>query len=247
MSQTYIKPPDPIVQPALKIFKKDFDRPDIAADIPNLMRAAFFPNNPATKAWSGEILNRVAEWHARHGDVGKAHELFELSLERFHPAETLGPARDYRDFARLYVTRGRYDDAFSMLQAAIALHERDRHNQKGQRQRRVTQACLLETRVVADDDRSSAVEELVDLALYEIGDFCLRDQHDRVAFVLPYTRGAAKRALHVRQLEINMARRRPVGTVTSIAQVVIDKELHVTGRIAGAIFSKGVARLPRPQ
>jgi hypothetical protein len=238
MSETFIKPPGGIVQDALKVMKIDFDRPGTAAYIPNLLRAAVFPNNPSTAAWSGEILHRIAEWHARQGDLGKAYELFELSLDKFDPAEALGPARDCRDFAKLLVMRGRFDQAFTMFEMAQRYHAMDRPNQKGHRQQRVTQACVLEARVVADADRQLAVDELVDLAMNDIGDFCLRDQYDRVAFVLPYTSGTAKQALHVRQLEINAARRRPIAAAASIARVVIDTELMIAGHVVGSLLRK---------
>jgi hypothetical protein len=238
MPETFIKPPGGIVQDALKVLKTEFDRPTTAEYIPNLLRAAVFPNNPNTAAWSGEILHRIAEWHARQGDPGKAHALFELSLDKFDPAEALGPARDCRDFAKLYVMRRRFDEAFTMFELAQGYHAKDRPNQKGHRQQRVTQACVLEARVVADADRQAAVDELVDLAMYDIGDFCLRDQYDRVAFVLPYTSGVAKQGLHVRQLEINAARRRPFAAATSIARVVIDKELQVTSHVIGPLLRK---------
>lgn|GEM_PF-1169939 len=245
MSQAYIKPHGGIVQDALKVLKVDFDLPSTAEYIPGLWRAAALPNNPATAAWSPEIYHRIGEWYARHGDPGKAHEFFEQSLERFDPAEALGPARDCRDFAKLHVSRGRFDEAFAMFAKADEYHDRDRPNHKGQRQQRVTKACQLEARVAADDDRADAIGQLLDQAMYDIGDFCLRDQHDRVTFLLPYAVGTAKQALHVRQLEINAARRRPIGTAVSLTRVVVDKELQLAGALASTL-SKGVSRLPRP-
>ncbi|MES2876262.1 MAG: hypothetical protein V4678_02205 [Patescibacteria group bacterium] len=246
MAETFIKPSGGIVQDALKVMKTDFGGARSAEYIPNLIRAAAFPNNAATEAWRGDIYHQIAEWYVRRGMLDESDKYFELSLESFNPSETLGPARAYRGFSMRHMAAGKLDLTIELLQSARALHARDRKNKKGQRQLLITQASVLETRVLADDDKSSAIDELVELALFDSTDFCLRDQHDRVSFVLPHTRGADKRALHVRQVEINAKRRKPVRTATSIAQVVIDNELHLAGKMLGAVLSKGVV-LPRPE
>lgn len=242
-SVTYTKPADDVVQPILKVMKTRFDDREATRQyLLGLLRAATFPNNAATEAWSGDILDQLAEWEIRHGDPVKAHDLLQKAHERFDPLEALGPARSYRRHAQLLLLLGRFEDAFNAFDQAERFHAVDRKNGKGRRQRRVTAIAKLEARVVADDGRHEALEELVEHALFEMNDFCLRDQHDRVQFVLPYTDGAAKRSLHARQLEIDVARRRPVRTMQSIATVVIGEQKH----LARSILSKGVARLPRP-
>lgn len=242
-SVTYTKPTDDVVQPILKVMKTRFDDREATRQYRlGLLRAAEFPNNPATEAWSGDILDQLAEWEIRHGDPIKAHDLLQKAHERFDPLEALGPARSFRRHAHLLLRLGKLDDAFAVFDQAEELHALDRKNGKGRRQQRVTAIARLEARVVADHDRKEAVEELVEHALFDMGDFCFRDQHDRVRFVLPLASGSAKRALQVRQLEIDVARHRPVRAVQSIANVMIGQQKHV----AGIILSKGVARLPRP-
>jgi hypothetical protein len=245
VAETFIKPPGGIVQDALKVLKRDFGGELSAEYIPNLKRAAAFPNNDATAAWRGDIYHQIAEWYMRRRMFGESDKYFELSIASFDPSESLGPARAYRAFSMRHMVVGHLDQTIELLESARALHARDRKNKKGERQLRITQASLLETRVLADDDKSSAIDELVDLALFRSGDFCLRDQHDRVSFVLPHTRGADRRALHVRQVTINARRKKPLQTTTSIAQVVIDKELQLAGHIAGSILRKEWS-LPRP-
>jgi hypothetical protein len=181
MSETFIKPEDYLVQSALKVLKTY--RSDARDYVPNLLRAAALPNNSATAAWSGDIYHRVGEWMARHGELERPIEYFETSLGKYHPSEALGPARVYRDFGMLRISLGQHDEAFDLLASADWYHQRDRKNDKGERQRRVTRAYVLEARVLSDD-RSSALDELIDTALFArpIGSRRLR------AFVCPWGR-----------------------------------------------------------
>lgn len=242
MSESFIKPQDDLVQSALKVLKTY--RPDAREYVPNLLRAAAFPNNPATAAWSGDIYHRIGEWMARQGDLERPIDHFETSLQRYHPSEALGPARVYRDYGMLRISLGQHDEGFDLFDNACWYHERDRKNDKGERQRRVTDTYVLEARVLSDD-RSSALDELIQLALFDCGDFCLRDQLGAVDCALLFARGADKRALRVRQLQINAQRRHVLGTATSMAQVVIDKELQVAGHVIGSLLRKEWP-LPRP-
>lgn len=235
LTHAFIKPPDEVVQETLKILKVGFDKPQSAECIPGLLRAAALPNNPQTAAWSGDIYHRVADWTARHGNPEQADKYFQLALKQFNPSETLGPARTYRDYAKLKLAVNQPEAAFSMFKTAEMLHEQDRQNGKGRRQARITHANHLAAHVLVDDNRSLAVQQLTDLALFTSHDFCLRDQHDLVSFVLPYSQGAAKRALNRRQLEINIDRRRPLGSALSIATVVIDIELQLAGHLFSSI------------
>lgn len=242
MPETFIKPEDYLVQSALKVLKTH--RADARDYVPNLLRAAALPNNPATAAWSGDIYHRVGEWMARQGELEQPIDHFETSLTKFHPYEALGPARACRDYAMLRVLLGQHDEAFDLFAMATVYHDRDRKNDKGERQRRVTDAYVLEARVLSDD-RSSALDELIELALFDSTDFCLRDQLGAVDCALVFARGADKRALHVRRLQINAKRRHAVGTATSMAQVVIDTELHLAGHVIGSLLRKEWT-LPRP-
>lgn len=242
MSGTFIKPEDYLVQSALKILK-DY-RSDARDYVPNLLRAAAFPNNTATAAWSGDIYHRLGEWMVRQGQLERPIDYFETSLSKYHPAEALGPARVYRDYAMLRISLGQHDEGFELFDKACWYHERDRKNDKGERQRRVTDAYVLEARVLSDD-RSSVLDELINLALFDCQDFCLRDQLGAVDCALLFARGADKRALHVRSLQINAQRRDALGTATSMARVVIDKELQVTGHVIGSLLRKEWP-LPRP-
>jgi hypothetical protein len=242
MPETFIKPENYLVQSALKVLKTQ--RSDAHEFVPNLLRAAAFPNNTATAAWSGDIYHRLGEWMARQGQLERPIDYFEMSLSKYHPSEALGPARVYRDYGMLRVSLGQHDEGFALFDSACWYHERDRKNDKGQRQRRVTDAYVLEARVLSDD-RSSTLDELIELALFDCRDFCLRDQLGAVDCALLFARGADKRALHVRQLQINAQRRHALGTATSMAQVVIDKELQVAGHVIGSLLRKEWP-LPRP-
>jgi hypothetical protein len=242
MPGAFIKPEDHLVQSALKVLKTH--RPDARDYVPNLLRAAAFPNNTATAAWSGDIYHRVGEWMARQGNLSQPIDYFETSLSKYHPAEALGPARACRDYAMLRILLGQHDEAFDLFRMAAVYHDRDRKNDKGERQRRVTEAYVLEARVLSDD-RSATLDELIALALSGCDDFCLRDQLGAVDCALLFARGADRRALHVRQLQINAQRRHAVGTATSMAQVVIDTELRIAGHVIGSLLRKEWP-LPRP-
>lgn len=242
MSEAFIKPENELVQGALKILKAH--RADAREYVPNLLRAAAFPNNTATAAWSGDIYHRLGEWMAHQGELKRPIDHFETSLTKYHPAEALGPARVCRDYAMVRISLGEHDAGFDLFEQSRIYHDRDRRNDKGDRQRRVTEAYVLEARVLSDD-RSSALDELIHVALFECGDFCARDQLGAVDCALLFARGADKRALHVRKLQINAQRRHAVGTVTSMAQVVIDKELEVAGQAIGSLLRKEWS-MPRP-
>lgn len=231
LNQVFIKPPEPTVQEVLKTVKAEFDRPLAAECMPGLLRAATFPNSAAVAAWSGDMFHRIAEWTARQGNTAKARDLYESSLAAFHPSEKLGPARTYRDFAKLELASGNHDEAFALLSAATSLHNKDRPNPKGRRQARITQANVLGAQVLADDDRQTAIEALTEFALFSMADFCLRDQHDIVSLLLPHTKGSTKQALQLKQLKIDAARRRPIAASTSIAKVVIGAEVALARRV----------------
>lgn len=241
MPDAFIKPDGGIVQPALKILKTR--RPDAGDYVPNLLRAAALPNNQATAAWSGDMYHRVGEWLAHQNQVSRSIDCLEASLEKFHPGEALGPARSCRDYAMVRVSLGQPDEGFALFDQARAYHKRDWSSDKGKRQSRITEAYVLQARVLSDD-RSSALDELIHLALSGSGDFCLRDQQEAVNCALLFARDADRRALRVRQLELNLRQRRLIGTATSMAHVVIGTELHVAGQLIGS-FRRKEWTLPR--
>mgnify|MGYP000863153023 CR=1 FL=1 len=238
MSQTFLKPPGGIIQETLKLLKRGFDDRRLDEYEPNLYRGAMLSSHPTVVAWRGEILHQLALRAERRGETKRALELYALSAQAFEAPEYLAQARESRDHGVYLCYRGDPDAGLEELLQAVGLHAKDRPNAKGRRQKRVTEGYVLRARVLAGDDRASALEELTELALFDCRDFCLRDQQMLVAFAAAHTRGAARRALHVRQLEIDFRRRNLVGTGKSIARVVIDKELQLAGHVAGRTIRK---------
>lgn len=259
MPVSTIKPQDGLIPEILKLLKEGFDDPKLDIYEPGLYRAAMLSPIPEVVMWRGEILHQLALRAERRGDYDRAFMLYRRAIAGLHDTTVLGEARCLRDLGIRKALVGQPDDGMELVRTACELHALDVHNAvnpdqeaKGERQLLIAHGYLLRARVVGDEDRRSAIEELIDLAVVESPAFSLRDQKILVDFTVSHSSGAAKRELHKRQVELNVRRLKPVGTATSIAHVVIDTQLHMTGKVinttghvAGSILRKEWS-LPRP-
>jgi len=176
----------------------------------------------------------------RQGDYAFANKLFARSRASFNDFEYQGLARVERDDGIRLVRAGEHKAGIALIEEALELHESDRKNRKGRRQRLVTEGYLLRANILAGRQVDASIDRLVELALEEsihLG-FCLRDQHFVVDFARHCTSGSTRRALDIRMLDITTERGKIAGTIRSIANVVIDSELIVASKIFERLFGK---------
>lgn len=252
MTVSPLKPSGGLIPEILKLLKAGFDDPKLDEYEPGLYRVAMLSDHPQVVMWRGEIFHQLALRAERRGDLKRAFRLYRLAIDNLKGSKILGEARCLRDLGIRTTLLGELDDGVDLVRRAYELHNQDVQNAKsldeeikGERQLLVGHGYLLRARIVADEDRRSALDELIDLTIVESRIFSLRDQTILVNFTAPYSHGAEKRELHRRQLELNARRLKPLGTVTSIAHVAIDTQLHVTGRVLGSIIRKEWSA-PRP-
>lgn len=252
MSVPTLKPTDGLIPEILKLLKAGFDDPKLNEYEPGLYRAALLSTRPEVVVWRGEILHQLALRAERRGDIKRAMRLYQLAIDTLRDSTLLGEARCLRDLGIRTALIGNPSDGVELVRDAYQLHESDLQEAatnaqeiKAERQLRIGHGYLLRARIVAEDDRRSALEELIDLAITESRSFNLRDQQILVNFTIGHARGGAKRELRRRQLELNVKRHKPIGTVTSLARVTVDTHLHITGHMLGSIVRKEWS-LPRP-
>jgi hypothetical protein len=238
MTQTALKTRGDEVQQVMKLFKRRFDDRELGLYVPTLYRQVSLSDDPRYACRRGEILHQLGLYHWRRGDVVFARKLFELSGRAFHEFEYLGLARNERDTGMMLVRSGEPKDGLRRIHDALELHDSDSQNQKGRRQRRVTEGYLLRARVLSGERVDESLNRLVELALEGSQDFCLRDQHFVVDFARQFVGGSTRRSLDIRMLDISAERGTIPGTVMSIANVVIDTQMIVAGKILGKMFGK---------
>jgi hypothetical protein len=233
MTETSLKPRGNEVHELLKLLKVRFDDRNLAFYEPTLYRQAMLSDEPMFASWRGEILHQLALRAERRGDVARAMSLYGYSSEAFRDSASLGRARQTRDFGMMMCREGEPEKGWRLIQEALELHEGDRHNAKGERQRRITQGYELRAQVMAGQKVEQALDQLTELALAGSLDFCLRDQFFVVEFVRRYTSGDARRAMDMRRVDIMASRGQLAGTVTSIVRMMIDTEVTFAGKLVG--------------
>ncbi len=252
MTVSTIKPTGGLIPEVLKLLKDGFDDARLDLYEPNLYRAAMLSTLPEVVMWKGEILHQLALRAERRGELQKAFRLYKLAIPHLKETSVQGEARCLRDMGIRLALTADPDDGVETVRLACELHHLDvemaegsEQESKGERQLLVGHGYLLRARVIGDEDRRSAIQELIDLTIVESPGFSLRDQTILVNFTSRHAQGAARRELHRRQLELNARRLKPIDTVKSIAQVVIDTQLHMTGQMVGSVLRKEWT-LPRP-
>lgn len=223
----------------LKVFKDYYDDPaTLRSHEPTLRRLTYMSTSPQDLTWRGEALHRLALLRETEGNFDDANRLYTSSLDAFQDHERLGLARAMRDYG-LFVAR--YHDpkaGLAYVEQALALHGDDLRNAKGVRQRRITESYTWRVRLLIDAKDKKAKRALVEFALTECQDCCLRDQQQAVEFVLPYTKGLQRQLLDARLIEINARRRKPYGIAVSLARFVIDIQLMAAGRLLRTVLRK---------
>lgn len=223
----------------LKIFKQQFDDlKTLRSYEVTLRRLLFLGSSPLDQTWRGEGFHQLALLHEANGNFAEAEKCYIRSIEAFADHELLGLARVMRDYG-LYMARNR-DPRAGLLQIeqAFALHEKDHDNAKGFRQRRITESYVWRARLLIDCEDSRALYSLVEFALTDCHDCCLRDQQQAIEFVAPYTSGVDRQLLDTRLIEVNARRRNFSGAVMSMAKLVIDTELIILGKIVRTLTRK---------
>lgn len=231
----------------LKVFKQHFDDlTTLRRYEPTLRRLLFLNSSPHDQPWRGEGLHQLALMHEASGNDAEAEKYFLLSLETFEEHELLGLARAMRDYG-LFMARNHDLEAGHMqIKQALALHDDDlrnargqRQRDKGQRQRRITESYVWRARLLIDRRDKRARNSLVEFALTECHDCSLRDQQQVIEFVIPFTKGAQRQMLNARLIEINARRHNISGVVTSMAKLVIGTQLTIAGKIIRTLTRKG--------
>lgn len=220
----------------LKDLKNQYDNPKLDTVEAALFRGALLSTQPMFVGLRGEILHQLALRAARRGEHAKAHSRFEASIKAFPESEVLGLARVLRDFGLFLCESGQHDLGYECIQKALACHDRDVKNAKGQRQRRITQSYAWRAEILVGVHKKQAIAQLVEFALNGCLDCSNRDQYYAVSFALKYAPRSRRPALGERLMDIHANRGKIVPTIVSIAKWVIDIELDIAGRITRHIL-----------
>jgi len=238
MAQIPFKPRGEVTD-VIKEMKEGYDRPhdpDLTMLEPTLIREARMGRQPIHRLWAGEELHQVGLRHERRGQYAEALRLYRFARHGFSPDELMGPARVMRDEGLLLSRRlGDHDAGMELVDSAQALLGTDVNNDKAERQRRVTFGYMLRAQILAHSNTRRAVPEIIELALDGCEDFCPRDKDVLLDFAVRHADGAAKRALQLRQLDIHVARGRPLRVAGSMTRIVIDAELLAAKKIASGL------------
>ena len=140
----------------------------------------------------------------------------------------------------LFIAR-HHDPRAGLLQIeqALALHDKDLNNAKGYRQRRITESYVWRARLLLDREDTPALNSLVEFALTDCHDCCLRDQQQAIEFVAPYATDSQRALLNTRLIEVNARRRKVMGAIVSMAKLAIDAQLTIAGKIFRTLIRKG--------
>lgn len=223
----------------LKIFKQQFDDlKTLSRYEAALRRLLFFGSSPLDQSWRGEGFHQLALLYEAIGNLGEAEKYYVLSMEAFADHELLGLARVMRDYG-LFIAR-HTDPKAGLLQIeqALALHEKDLNNAKGYRQRRITESYTWRARLLIDCEDSRALNSLIEFALTDCHDCCLRDQQQAIEFVAPYTTGMQRQLLDTRLIEVNARRRNITGAILSMAKLAIDTQFIIVSTVVRRIIRK---------
>lgn len=223
----------------LKILKEQFDNPAVLKRYePALRRLIFFGQSPQDRNWRGEGLHWLALCYQSDGKVDEANKYYVESLNTFQDHERLGLARVMRDYG-LFMTRYHDPNAgLAFTEQALALHRDDQRNAKGERQRRITESYVWRAQLLVDNRNKKAKRSLIEFALSECRDCSLPDQQQAIEFALGYAKGIQRQMLDARLVEINARRRKPYGTVMSMAKFVIDVQLMTASRLVETVLRK---------
>lgn len=223
----------------LKQLKEGFDDPSIDPVERLVEWAALHGSSQAIKAYSGEFLHQLALRCERRGDRQRAERLYDLSEQRLD-GNPLGLARTLRDFGLFLVTQGNEPKVgLEKIEQALVLHAQDVDNAKGQRQHLITQSKLWRAHVLLGDvEADSSLDDLVELALGPDFNFHVRDRKVIVDFLIPRSKGKARRRLLAHQAVICAERRQPARVIESYLKLLIDIELSITGTVLRRIFRR---------
>lgn len=223
----------------LKIFKQQFDDlRTLSSYEAALRRLLFLGSSPLDQSWRGEGFHQLALLYEAIGNISEAEKYYVLSMEAFADHELLGLARVMRDYGMFMA---RYHDpqaGLMQIEQALALHEKDLNNAKGYRQRRITESYVWRARLLLDRENTRALNSLVEFALTDCHDCCLRDQQRAIEFVAPYASGVQRQLLDARLIEVNARRRNVTGAIMSMAKLAIDTQFIIAGTIVRRLIRK---------
>lgn len=231
----------------LKVFKQQFDDLSKLRRYEPAVKRLLFMGSPQDIPWTGEALHRLALMYEASDDVEEAAKHYVQSLDTFADHEWLARARAMRDYGLFMARTSDLEFGMMQIKQALALHDEDLkfakgHKQqlKGERQRRITESYVLRVRLLVNKKDRRAREWLIDFALADCRDCCLRDQQQVIEFLLTYvTSGAHRAQLEARLVEINYRRRKTSAAVKSMAKLVIGINLTIARRAVRTTIRKG--------
>lgn len=223
----------------LKLFKQRFDDVSLLRRYePTLRRILFLSSNPQDQSWRAEAFHQLALLYQAEGRVDLAQQNYVRSLEAFRDYEHLGLARAMRDYGMFMAMHHEPRAGLSQIEQALELHDLDLRNRKGERQRRITESYVWRARMLVDVQDEEARDSLIDFALTDSRDCCLRDQLQAIEFLLPYVDGVQRQLLDGRIIEIHAKRRNLGATVMSMVKFVIDAELYIASKVVLRLLGK---------
>lgn len=233
------KPKNSDVRYLLKILKDEFDNPRLRHIELILWRAAELHRNasPAVMAFLGEIYHQLGLRAEQRGDYRQALLFYDRSIQVFKTRqEALGHARSLREKA-MCIARTE-DDArgLELCKEALALHNEDLDNDKGQRQRIITQTYLWRIEALSDKQRN--LDQLTEVALSQKLGLSPRDEWRLCEFLIPRVDAETRLLLKARLALIDAKRSKKLETTYLLATMMIEIPIVVASRIIRLIRKK---------
>lgn len=232
MGNIPFKPRSSEVRGLLKVLKQEFDNPRLRDIELVLWRAAEFYRgaSPGVKAYLGEIYHQLALRAEQRGDYPQALGLYDRSIQVFQSrGEVLGHARCLRDKAMCIAKTEDEIEGLKLCEEALALHDADISNKKGQRQHQITQTYLW--RIEALSDKQYDLDKLVEIALSSDLEWSLRDQWKLCEFLVPRVDAETRLLLKSRLALIDAKRSKKLETIYLLTTMMIDIPIVVVSKM----------------
>lgn len=223
----------------LKQLKEGFDNSEIDSREPIIEWAARSGASKPFQAYGGEFLHQLALRSERRGEIERANRLYMASEHQLE-GNALGLARTLRDHG-LFIVEAQQDRhrGIAMIEQALQLHDSDIDNEKGRRQRLITQTKLWRAQMLVGGKQATAAkQQLIELALGPDFTFHPRDRKVIIDFLIPRTKGNVRRSLLNQKAMIHSERRQPLRAAETYLKLLVDVELSIANSIIRQIFRR---------
>lgn len=235
-----LKPRNSKLRRQIKFFKEHADDLEFLKTWePELRRRIYLSTEPADIMWRGEGHHQLALYYWKVGEIDRASKSFIEAFSALEDHDVLAMCRAKRDYALFVAVHESVKLGLHEAEQALLLHDDDLPNQKGLRQKRITEAYLWYLKLQEHTSDEEARANLVEFALRNCYDCSIRDQEQLLRFALDHASGTYRQQLHLRLGLIYASRKRPVQLAKTTIQLGVETQLFLAGHIIKTILRRG--------